>query len=127
MSLDEEDADGRYRLEPADPWTAEKLYERRWALAVIEQALALLEQEQARSGQAARFQELKPFLLGDKSRGAYAEAAGKLGSSEGAVKIAVLRLRKRYRDLFRQVIAQTLDEFSSVEAELADLIAAVSS
>ncbi len=127
ISLDTEDADRRYRLEPADLRSPEKLFERRWALAVIEQVFKGLEREYATAGKAALYRELKPFLMGDKSHGTYTDTAAKLGSGEGAVKMAVFRLRQRYRELFREVIAQTLDDPSETDEEFSYLLSVISS
>ncbi len=125
--MDAEDADHRYQLEAADRWSPEKLFERRWALAIIQQVFSGLEQEYAAAGKAELYLCLQPFLLGDKSHGTYADAAATLRSSEAAIKMAVLRLRQRYRKLFHQVIAQTVDDPSEIEAEFSYLVTVISS
>lgn len=127
FSLDSEDADRRYALEPADQRTPERLFERRWALAIIERVFDTLKQEYVSTGKAELFRELQSFLHGDKTHGTYADAAVRLGSSEGAVKMAVLRLRRRYRTVFREVIAQTVESPADVDAEFSYLISVISS
>ena len=127
LSLDAEDADHRYHLEASDQWSPEKLFERRWALAIIEQVFNELEREHAAAGKTELYRVLQPFLLGDKSHGTYADAATQLGSTEDAIKMAVSRLRRRYRELFRQVIAQTLEDPSEIEAEFSYLLGVISS
>jgi RNA polymerase sigma factor (sigma-70 family) len=121
LSLDEVAAEDRYQLEPVDQLTAEKIYERRWALTLLDQVLARLEKEFIDLGNASLFAELQVYLLGEKMAPAYAEIAAKLGLTEGAVKAAVYRLRRRYRELLRETIAQTVAGPEEVEAELQHL------
>lgn len=114
-------AESRYREEPADTATPEQCYERRWALALLEAVMMRLQREHAGPGEAAVFTELKPCLLGDAEAQPYAVLAGKLGRSEGAVKVAVHRLRQRYRQLLREEIGQTVASPAEVEAEMRHL------
>jgi RNA polymerase sigma-70 factor (ECF subfamily) len=123
ISFDATDAEGRYWLEPVDERTPEQLFERRWALTVLEQVLARLEQEYTASNQRELFDELRPFLLGDRSHGTYAEAASRRGVSEGTIKMAVSRLRRRYQELFREAIAQTVAQPGEVADEMRHLVA----
>ena len=123
LSFDEAAAEHRYELEPVEQLTAERIYERRWALTLLEQVLALLEQEFVDLGNAALFAELQIFLLGEKNAPAYAVIAAKLGLTEGAVKAAVYRLRRRYRELLRQTIAQTVADPDEIDEELRHLFA----
>jgi RNA polymerase sigma-70 factor (ECF subfamily) len=123
LSLDD-DAEARYLREPADPMTAEKLFDRRWALTLLDRVLARLGGELADAGKAAQFEALK-FCLGGE-RHAYAEVARTLGMSEGAVKVAAHRLRERYRALIRAEIAETVATAEEVDGELRDLFAALS-
>ncbi len=116
----------RYRLEPADARTPETIYERRWALAVLEAVLGRLEREQDRAGKTASFERLKPFLTGEGERGTYERLAEELSMTEGALKVAVHRLRRRYRELLRAEIAQTVETPAQIEAELRHLLAALS-
>jgi RNA polymerase sigma-70 factor (ECF subfamily) len=126
-SLDAEEAEGRYRLEPADDATPERIFERQWALTVIEQAMTRLRERYLRSGKEDHFEEMKIFLSGEKRPVPYAEVAARLGITELAVKVAVHRLRKRFRDALREEIAQTVAESEQIDAELQALYAALES
>src|SRR5436190_3040522 len=108
VSLNSESAETRYSLEPADTLSADKIFERRWALTLLEQVLARLREEYSDTGKTALFDRLKDCLTGDRSSLPYAELGSKAGMSEGAVKVAVHRLRRRYRDLLREEIANTV-------------------
>ena len=100
--------ESRYGLEPVDHTTPESLYERRWALTLLEQSLSQLRQEFANAGKQKLFEGLKETLTGDGSSKPYAALAADLEMSEPAVKVAVHRLRRRYRELLRAAIAQTV-------------------
>ena len=126
MSLDFAAAEERYRLEPLDRLTPEKLYERRWALALLEQTLARLQAEYEKAGKESLFERLKPYLSAGRETTSYAEAAAELGMSEGAVKVAVHRLRRRYRELLRREVAQTVADPDELEEELRSLFDALS-
>ncbi len=121
IALDAAQADRRYDLEPADELTPERLFERRWALTVLEQVLARLEREMGAEGKAEWFAALKVFLTGDGG-GTYAEVGVRLGQSAGAVKVAVHRLRRRYRQLLRDQIAHTVDDPSLIDEEIRYLL-----
>ena len=112
-------------FEPADPVTAEKIYERRWALTLLDLVLRRLRQEYAVTGREKVFEELKPTLTEARRSVRYAEIAIRLGSSEGAVKVAVHRLRQRYREVLRAEIADTVAGPGEVEDELRNLFAAL--
>lgn len=114
-------------LVPAFGDDPERAYERRWATAVMQGALARLERECARAGQAERFAALRPHLAPGEAAAPHAEVALALGLSEGAVKVALHRLRRRYGELVREEVAGTLCDEAEVEVELADLIAALGS
>jgi RNA polymerase sigma factor (sigma-70 family) len=122
ISLDETTAEGRYRLEPADPLTAEAIYERRWAHAVLDDVLTRLDAEFEADGQAAQFATLKVFIVGDKGEMPFAQAAAALGLTEPAVKAVVHRLRQRYCALVREVVAETVQDPREVEAEIRHLL-----
>jgi RNA polymerase sigma-70 factor (ECF subfamily) len=107
IALDALNAEQRYALEPAEHLSADKLFERRWALTLLEQVLRLRD-EQAAAGQRDAFEQLKEFLLPGGRGTPYAELAVRLGTSEGAVKVAVHRLRQRYRKLLQEEIANTV-------------------
>ena len=125
ISLDLARGESRYRLEPAHELTAEKIYERRWALTLLEQTLAKLRDELAGGEKLKQFEHLKGYLGGDKSTVPYRQIAAELGMTEGAVKVAVHRLRRRCRELLRAEIAQTVAGPEEVDEELRDLLAAV--
>jgi RNA polymerase sigma-70 factor (ECF subfamily) len=116
------DAESRYRLEPWHDLTPEKLFERRWALTVLDQVLARLQAEHTAEGKQPLFDKLKPFLTGGGELGGYAEAAAELGMTEGAVKTAVHRLRRRYRQLLRDEIAQTVAGPEEIDEEIQYLL-----
>ena len=126
IPLDNGSAETRYGLEPAHDETADKIYERRWALTLLDQVLARLQGEYVAAGKTRSFDELKVFLTGEKSSAPYSEVAAKLKLTEGAVKVAVHRLRHRYRELLRAEIAQTVGSPDEIDAELRHLFAALS-
>jgi DNA-directed RNA polymerase specialized sigma24 family protein len=101
------------------------LFERRWALAILEQALARLRQELASAGKEKHFECLKQALEGEGPQESYARIGQELGISEQAVKVAVYRLRRRYQELLRAEIRQTVALPEQVDDELRDLFAAV--
>lgn len=127
VPIDFDVADGRYSREPAHALTAERLFQRRWALALLEQVLARLREEFRSAGKGAHFERLKVTLTGEKGAPAYRQLGGELGLSEGAVKVAVHRLRQRYRELLREEIAQTVDDPEHVEDEIRELFIALGS
>jgi RNA polymerase sigma-70 factor (ECF subfamily) len=118
LSLDENAAESRYKLEPRDELTAEKIYERRWALTLLDQVLARLADEFTAANKATQFETLKCFLSGEAGLPTHAQIAENLGMSEEAVKVAVHRLRKRYRALLRAEIAHTVSDPSEIEEEI---------
>lgn len=122
LTLDLDDAEGRYRIEPVDVVTPETLYERRWALLLLERVLASLRTEWAAAGKAAEFEALKDSLLGEAKEGGYAALAVRLDMTPGAVKVAVHRLRRKFRAALRSRIAETVDDPADVEDELRYLI-----
>jgi RNA polymerase sigma-70 factor (ECF subfamily) len=126
-SLDSQTAETRYRDEPAHEVTAEKLFERRWALILLQNVFARLRQEHEGAGKLKLFEKLKPFLAGDGPALPYAGAAEALKMSSGAVKVAVHRLRNRYRELVHEEIARTVRDPALVDAEIRDLFAALES
>jgi RNA polymerase sigma-70 factor (ECF subfamily) len=124
FSIDEISAESRWRHEPADPQTAEKLYDRQWALLLLERVLRRLRQEMTVVGKGTTFDILKFSLTGEKC--AYTEVAARLGMTGGAVKVAIHRLRERYRALIRAEIADTVMTSGEVDEELRHLFAAMS-
>jgi RNA polymerase sigma factor (sigma-70 family) len=127
IALDAQAAERRYALEPAHELSADRIFERRWALTVLERVLTGLREEHARAGKARQklFDRLKDFLVGQAEQDSYARAAAELGMSEGAVKAAIHRLRQRYRDSLRKEIAQTVCDAKEVEDEIRDLLSAL--
>lgn len=125
VSLDLGSAESRYRLEPADMITPELLFERRWAVTLLERVLDRLEDEYAAAGNGDLFQRLRDTLTDGKAATPYREIARQAGISEGAVKVAVHRLRKRYRRLLEDEIAQTVADRSEIEAEIQQLFTAL--
>ena len=121
ISFDEADAEERYRLEPADLMSADKLFERRWALTLLDGVLARLREEFVGEGKESMFDKLKPCLAGSRESQPYAEIAKELGLSEGAVKVAVHRFRQRYRELLRREIASTVSSAAEVDDEIRHL------
>jgi DNA-directed RNA polymerase specialized sigma24 family protein len=107
----------RYRREPAHDETPERIFERRWALSVLDRVVERLREEFVQHGRPEHFERLKIFLLG-QSDAPYAALAREMNTSEGALKVAIHRLRKRYRELFRQEIADTVADPAEVESEL---------
>jgi len=107
----------RYQLEPAHDETPERIYERRWALSVLDRVVEKLRNEFVQHGRPDHFERLKVFLLG-QSDAPYAALAREMNTTEGALKVAIHRLRKRYRELFRQEIADTVADPTEVESEL---------
>jgi RNA polymerase sigma-70 factor (ECF subfamily) len=116
-------AETRYGCEPADDCTPEQCYERRWALTLLDAVLQRLRSEYERAGRAELFAGLDSSLVGSRESQPYAELAPKLDMSESAVKVAVHRLRKRFRKLLRAEIAQTMAATDDVDEELRHLLA----
>ena len=112
----------RYQHEPVHHETPDRIFERRWALSVLERVVERLRNEFVQHGRPEHFEQLKVFLLG-QSDAPYAALAREMNTSEGALKVAIHRLRKRYRELFRQEIADTVADPTEVEAELRFLAA----
>jgi RNA polymerase sigma factor (sigma-70 family) len=127
LSLDWQSADERYHLDPPDPSSPDKTFDREWALALLERVITRLRDECAADGKEKLFEQAKGFLMVGKSVIPYAHAAQTLGVDEGAVRVAVHRLRKRYRELLRDEITQTLEEPAQVAEELRSLQAALAS
>jgi len=122
VSLELSSGEERYQREPAHDETPEWIFERRWALSLIDRVVEKLREEFARHGRPEHFERLKVFLLG-QSDAPYAALAQEMNTSEGALKVAIHRLRKRYRELFRQEIADTVADPAEVESELRFLAA----
>jgi RNA polymerase sigma-70 factor (ECF subfamily) len=125
LSLEFGSAEGRYSFEPVESVTPESLYERRWALTVIERVLAHLRLEWEVSGRGAEFDELKACLLGETPDGGYVAVAEKLNTTDGAVRTAIHRLRRKFQARLRHDIAETVSDPADVEDELQYLVRAL--
>src|SRR6266404_480317 len=123
IPLDGLRADERIEMEPADPVTAEMIYERRWALTVLERVLSQLKDEYVAAGNAALFDALKQLLPDEPGSPSQAEIAARLGMTENAVRQAFYRFRQRYQSLLREEIAHTVATPGDIEDELRHLIA----
>ena len=119
------DPEERYRIEPADDWTAERMYDRRWALTVLEQAMLALATEYAAAGRESLFEALKPVISGGDDDVSYPDLATRLQMSPGAVRVAVHRLRQRYGEAVRMKVAELVQRPEDVEGELRHLFAAL--
>jgi RNA polymerase sigma factor (sigma-70 family) len=114
-------AETRYQLEPADTRTPEQVFEKQWAVALLESVLGRMRADYAGAGKREQFEVLEPCLVGDREGHPYAALGEKLGMSEGAVRVAVSRLRERYRQYLREEISQTVASPAEVEEELRHL------
>ena len=127
FSLDGADAEERYRFEPTDSRNPETIFERRWAITLLEHTLCQLGQECSAADRADLFLELKGMLSGGDHEERYSEIASRLGMREGAVKKAAQRLRDRYRELLREAVAETVTDPAEVDDELRYLFRALQS
>jgi DNA-directed RNA polymerase specialized sigma24 family protein len=118
-------AEHRYGLEPRDDLSPDKLFERQWAFALLTRVQERLQAEADRDGKGAQFERLKSSLTADDLGVAYRTIAVELNTTEGAIKVVVHRLRRRFRELLREEIAQTVDNPEDVGNELRDLMAAL--
>ena len=126
LRLDLAGAEGRYQLEACVEADAESLYERRWALDLLDQVLDRLRHEAVASGREAVFDQLQGCLLGERPTETYAQLGARLGMSETAVKVTVHRLRQRYRELLREEIAHTVTRPEEIDEEMRYLFEVVS-
>ena len=125
LSLDFESGDSRCTLEPSHDLTAERLFERKWAMTLLDLVLSRLRNEYAADGKTAQFDLLRHFIGGHRSESSYAEVARDLDMNEGAAKVAAHRLRRRYRDLLRKELAQTVADPADVDDEISWLFKAI--
>jgi RNA polymerase sigma factor (sigma-70 family) len=125
VSLDLRDAEGRYLREPSHELTAERLYDRRWALTLLESVLERLGVEMEQAGKKLLFDRIAPALLGTGASAPFAAMAAELGMTEGALKVAAHRLRGRYRQLLSDEVGSTIDDRERVDEEIRDLFAAL--
>lgn len=125
LSLDWLSADERFHLEPSSPDSPDKAFDREWALALLERVIARLREDCAATDRLPLFDRTKSCLTAGEATIAYKQAAAELGMEEGSVRVAVHRLRKRYRELLRDEIAQTLADPAQAAEELRSLQAAL--
>jgi RNA polymerase sigma factor (sigma-70 family) len=125
-SLDVENAELRYRLEPVDELTPERLFDRQWGLTLTNGALAQLEADYAAAKKHELFQSLKRFLAGSPVESNYAELARSLNMTDGAVRVAIHRLRHRYGECLRAAIADTVSNSDEIDDEIRTLFSAFS-
>jgi RNA polymerase sigma-70 factor (ECF subfamily) len=125
LSIDAAFAEGRYVLEPADELTPDRIFDRSWALALLERVLTQLGREYDEAGKGATFEALRGGLEGGPDDIPHATIAARLGTSEGAARVAAHRLRRRYGELLRREIASTLGDPADVNDEIRDLFAAL--
>jgi RNA polymerase sigma factor (sigma-70 family) len=126
LSLNFENAESQYSLQPAQQLPPEKLFERSWALTVLERTMVRLQDESDSPKKRRVFEHLKVYLTAEKDSIPYRKVADKLKMTEGAVKVAVHRLRHQYRELLRDEIAQTVATQEQIDEEIRDLFVALS-
>ncbi len=125
FSIDPLDAERRYTREPADELTPERIFDRTWALTLLDRVVERLRGEYDDAGRAAKFEELIALLTRDPATETYSKIAGRLGTTEGNVRVAVHRLRRRYGLLLREEIAATVGDAAQVEDEIQTLFDAL--
>jgi RNA polymerase sigma factor (sigma-70 family) len=123
VSLDERTAEGRYLAEPIDELSPDRIYEKRWAVALLEAVMMRLRDDYACTGKQPLFDTLKFHVWGDAKMESYNALSGQLGMSEGAVRVAVHRLRERFRDLLRDEVGRTVESPAEIDEELRELVA----
>jgi len=126
IPLDQSTAESQFRIEPVDRNSPDKAFARQWALALLDEVMDALKAHYQAAGEARLFEALQPCLATGRDRLSYAELGAGIGLSEGAVKVAVHRMRKRYRELLRQKVAETVSDPEAAEAELRELFQALS-
>ncbi|HRZ58003.1 MAG TPA: sigma-70 family RNA polymerase sigma factor [Candidatus Paceibacterota bacterium] len=119
-------ADDHYASELAETMTPERAYEERWAMTLLEQVLCLLRADYAKAGKTQLFEALQDFLWGTDGPASYAQIADGLGMTEGAIRVAVHRLREHYRERLRAEVAHTVSNPNEVDDELRYLIQVIS-
>jgi RNA polymerase sigma factor (sigma-70 family) len=123
ISLDFVSADSKYNIEPSEGLTAEQFYDRQWAVTLLGKIMEQLEGEFDRDGKAKQFDLLKGYIVGDHVGVTYANVATELNMTEAAVKMSASRMRRRYRELLREEIGQTVDAPEEVDQEIRNLLA----
>ncbi len=125
ISWERDDAEAQFAHEPLDQQSPDRLFDRRWALTVLNRAALRLRAEFTAAGTAPLFEHLKIYVTGETAAPPYAATASSLGLSESAVKSAIFRLRRRYAELVREEVAQTVSDAKDLEEELRFLRSAV--
>jgi RNA polymerase sigma-70 factor (ECF subfamily) len=125
ISLDADMAEARWSHEPADTLTPEKLFERKWAVTLLDTVVQRLQREYERAGKGPLFLALRFSILGEKAEEPYAKLSAELGLSEAALRVAVHRLRQRYRQMLRDEIARTVASEAEIEGEIQHLYQAL--
>jgi RNA polymerase sigma-70 factor (ECF subfamily) len=126
IRLDAFDGETRYAREPATHVSPERLYDQRWAASLLETVVHRLDREYIAAGRTEWFEELKPAVWGGRGEVSYADIAGRLGATEGAVKVAVHRLRGRFRETLREEVGHTVADANDIEDEIRHLLSALS-
>ena len=126
LPLEFDDGERRYQIEPVDESTPDRIYERRWATTVLEVARRRFDEAQARLGRDATFHRLRGSVFGDGDAAKYQDLAVELGMTEGALRVAVHRLRRQFGAILREVVAETVERDEAVEEELRYLLEIVS-
>ena len=121
IPLDFEAADSQIQIQPTGGLTPEELYKRDWAVALLDQIMTQLEEELRQSGKVEQFQILRAFLVGSHSGTTYHDAAEQLDMTEAAAKMVATRMRRRYRELLREEIAQTVSNANEIDDEIRNL------
>ena len=117
LSLDWEDAETKFKLDPPDDRTPEHYFEKKWALEILKRALARLREDYEESGRGELFRQLKPYLTGNSEPGQLGDIAAALQMKENALRAAVSRLRKRYRDMLKREICDTVANADDADDE----------
>jgi RNA polymerase sigma-70 factor (ECF subfamily) len=126
LSIEPADAEGRFRLEPSDDLTPDRIFERAWALTLLDSVFSRLRSEYHLAGKGALFDRLRRVLSGDPDTLTYPAIAAELGTTADAVESASRRLRKRYREALREAITATVADPADVDDEIHNLFAALS-
>ena len=121
LSLDFDSGEKRFKNEPTHRLTAERLFERHWTITLLDRVMSQLQEEFRSAGKLRQFEQLRESILGDDSSASYARIGDALGIAEGAARTAAHRLRKRYRELLRAEIAETVGDPRDVDAEIGRL------
>jgi RNA polymerase sigma factor (sigma-70 family) len=125
LSIDFDSGEQRIQIEPATTATPESIFERQWALTLLQRVLANLEADYSESGRRELFEKCRVYLTGSAGAPPYAETAEQLGMTEGSLKVAVHRMRKQYREQLKEEVAQTVSSEEEVEDEIRSLMTAV--